>query len=71
LGVPGAPGVVRSLVFTPEQVRALRALEVLEQAGGPECLRIVETLAGGLPGVPLTEWAKQARQRMRAAAAPK
>jgi hypothetical protein len=49
------------------QMRALRALEVLEQVGGPEALRVVESLARGVPGAGQTERAKQACQRMKAA----
>jgi len=54
-------GVLRA---TPEQLRELRGLEVLEGAGFPEALTVVEALSRGAPGALLTEEARAALARM-------
>jgi hypothetical protein len=56
----------------PEQLRELRVVEVLEQAGTPEAQQILELLARGAPGARLTEEASGAFQRLarRPAARP-
>jgi RNA polymerase sigma factor (sigma-70 family) len=53
-------------------VRDLRAVEALELAGGPDCRRVLEALAGGTPEARLTREAKAAAQRLarRATARP-
>jgi RNA polymerase sigma factor (sigma-70 family) len=48
---------------TPAQRQALRAVEVLIQAGTPEARRVLETLATGAPEARLTQAAKAALQR--------
>jgi DNA-binding beta-propeller fold protein YncE len=48
----------------PEQVRELRAIEVLEVAGTAEARQLLEKLAGGLPDAPLTGEARAALARM-------
>jgi hypothetical protein len=49
---------------TPERLRQLRALEALELAGEGEALRLLKELAGGMPGVWLTEEARAALGRL-------
>jgi RNA polymerase sigma factor (sigma-70 family) len=49
---------------TGERLRQLRALEALELAGGDEARRLLEELAGGMPGAWLTEEAKAAGRRL-------
>jgi dipeptidyl aminopeptidase/acylaminoacyl peptidase len=51
---------------TGENLRALRALEVLEMIGSPPARRILESLARGLPGARITEEAKASRARLGA-----
>jgi RNA polymerase sigma factor (sigma-70 family) len=48
----------------PERLRELRALEVLEQVGGPEARQALEALAGGMPEARLTREAKAALGRL-------
>jgi hypothetical protein len=47
-----------------EQVRALRALRVLERIGTPEARKLLETLAGGAPEAAVTTQAKAALDRL-------
>ncbi len=50
---------------TPERLRTLRAVMVLEQIGTPEAKQLLETLSKGAEGALLTEEARAARQRMK------
>jgi RNA polymerase sigma factor (sigma-70 family) len=42
-----------------------RAVELLEQIGGPAAREVLQSLAGGAPGQPLTEGARAALRRMK------
>ena len=53
-------------VTAPEALRAVRAVEVLEQAGTPEARRVLEALAGGAPEARLTREAKASLGRLLA-----
>jgi hypothetical protein len=61
---------LESQVNTPERQRAIKAVHILERIGSPEAKGLVEKLAGGAAGVPLTVEAKAALDRW-AAPAPK
>ena len=50
---------------TPERLRALRAVMVLEQIGTPEARQLLEKLSKGAEGALLTEDAKAAVRRMK------
>jgi hypothetical protein len=56
----GTPRVAR----TPEQIRALRAIEVLDRIGNAEAQRVLETIAGGAPEARLTRDARTALERL-------
>jgi hypothetical protein len=45
-------------------LQVLRALAVLERVGTPVARRLLEALAGGAPGVRLTEEAQAALRRL-------
>jgi hypothetical protein len=47
-----------------EQLRAARAVEVLERIGDAGARRLLATLAGGAPAAPLTVEAKTALERL-------
>jgi WD40 repeat protein/beta-lactamase regulating signal transducer with metallopeptidase domain len=51
-------------VLTPEQIRMVRAVEVLEKVGTPEARQIIETLAQGAPGALPTRQAQAVLERM-------
>lgn len=51
-------------VTHPEVLRALRALEVLEQIGTPEAQEVLKTIAQGAPEAQLTQDAKAALDRL-------
>ncbi len=53
--------------LSAEEVRVLRAVEVLEYAGTAEARRLLEELAGGAPGALRTVWARAALERLRRA----
>jgi hypothetical protein len=50
--------------LSPEALRALRAVEVLEKAGTPHARKLLEAIAGGAPGAQLTEDALLAVRRL-------
>jgi len=48
----------------PEQTRAARAVDVLEQIGTPEARQLLEALAQGAPGAWLTDQAQAVLHRL-------
>jgi hypothetical protein len=57
-------GRLRRPPLSAEPLRQVRAVEVLERVGSAEAKRLLETLAGGAPGVRLTEEARAALKRL-------
>jgi hypothetical protein len=55
---------------SPERLRVLRAIEVLEQIGTAEVRQVLQTLAGGLPEAQVTKEARAARDRLSDVPAP-
>jgi hypothetical protein len=51
--------------LAPDQLRTLRALEVLESGDTPGARAVLEALAGGLPAARLTREARGALERLR------
>jgi hypothetical protein len=49
---------------SPERLRLLRSVEVLEMAGTAECRTLLQQLADGAPGAQLTEEAQTNLQRL-------
>jgi RNA polymerase sigma factor (sigma-70 family) len=49
---------------SPERIRSLRSVEVLEMAGSPECRKLLQHLADGAPGAQLTEEAAASLHRL-------
>jgi RNA polymerase sigma factor (sigma-70 family) len=49
---------------SPERLRSMRAVEVLEMAGSPECRKLLQHLADGAPGAQLTEEAAASLHRL-------
>jgi hypothetical protein len=49
---------------TPDVLRSLRAIEVLERIGTADARRILDSLARGAPGHPVTEEAKRSLRRL-------
>ena len=49
---------------SPDRLRWLRSVEVLEMAGSPECRRLLQHLADGAPGAQLTEEAAASLHRL-------
>jgi WD40 repeat protein len=56
--------ILAELPVLPEQLRGLRAVEVLEQAGGSEAKKVLEALAKGAPEARLTREARASLQRL-------
>jgi WD40 repeat protein len=54
----------RPVKYTPEELRHIRAVAVLEQIGGPEALALLKKLAAGAPAV-LTREARAALKRLQ------
>jgi WD40 repeat protein len=52
--------------LTPDRLRQLRAIEVLERIGTPEAQALLKALADGAAGAPLTQEARAAVQRLQA-----
>jgi hypothetical protein len=50
--------------MTPERLRAGRSLEALELSGTPAARQVLQTLAGGAPGVWLMEEARATLRRL-------
>jgi hypothetical protein len=63
---------LRQLPVPVEQLRQIRAVQVLEQIGSPEARQVLAALAGGGPGARLTREAKASLERLalRAGKAP-
>jgi len=63
---------LQSAAGQPEQLRLLRAIEVLEAIGTADAGAVLQTLAKGAPGARLTQEAQAAWQRLgkRSAATP-
>src|SRR5262249_42969439 len=55
---------VKGPVTSPERLRALRAVAVLERAGTPEAVQTLQRLAGGAPEARLTREARAALGRL-------
>jgi hypothetical protein len=55
------PGTVRS----PEVLRQVRAVQVLERVGSPAARQTLEALAGGAPAARLTQEARASLARLR------
>jgi hypothetical protein len=51
-------------VLPAEALRAIRAVEVLEQLGTPEARQVLQNLADGAPGHKLTRHAEAALKRL-------
>ncbi len=51
-------------ILSPDQLRGIRAIEVLEHIGTPEARQVLETLAKGAPEARLTQEAKASLQRL-------
>jgi hypothetical protein len=49
---------------TPEELRGMRVVEVLEHVGTPDARRLLESLAAGAPGARLTQEAKASLDRL-------
>jgi hypothetical protein len=56
---------------TADQLRAVRAVEVLERIGSPQARRVLAALAGGAPQAQLTVEAQTALERLAARSVPR
>jgi RNA polymerase sigma factor (sigma-70 family) len=63
--IEGLLGKLEAEKLTPEQLRAVRAVGVLEYAGTPGARRLLKELAGGAEGARLTREAKASLGRLR------
>jgi WD40 repeat protein len=61
---------VRVSLASPENLRTLRAVEVLEHLGTAEARAVLKTLADGAPASRLTREARAAQTRLKSRAAP-
>ena len=61
---------VRASAASPENLRPLRAVEVLEHLGTSEACAVLKTLADGAPAARLTHEARAAQNRLKARAGP-
>jgi hypothetical protein len=52
--------------LSPEQIRIVRAIEVLDKIGTPEAKQLLERLAGGAPGSLTTLQAQMSLDRLNA-----
>ena len=52
------------MLNTPESLRAVRTIEVLEHIGDAEAKKVLESLAGGIDGARLTEEARASLARL-------
>jgi YD repeat-containing protein len=59
---------IQGALISPERLRELRALEILEAVGSPAARQILEALARGVPAVPLTMEAQAVLRRLDARA---
>jgi len=57
-------GKLTGILLSGEQLRLVRAVEVLEQVGTPEARQVLEALVGGAPGALPTREARTALTRM-------
>jgi WD40 repeat protein len=57
---------IETPALVPERMRSLRALVVLERAGCPEAVRLLQALSQGAPGAQLTNQARAALSRLAA-----
>jgi hypothetical protein len=55
---------MEELPLSPDELRADRSIEILEQLATPEAARLLEKLAGGAPGARRTEAARLALRRL-------
>ncbi|MCI0377332.1 MAG: hypothetical protein L0215_06990, partial [Gemmataceae bacterium] len=55
---------MESAVFTAEELRAWRAIEVLEKTGTTQARHVLEQLSRGAPGARITDDARRAVQRL-------
>jgi WD40 repeat protein len=59
-----------SFTISPEMLKKLRAIEVLELVGTPAARKVLESVAGGAAGHRLTDEAQAAVRRLKKAAGP-
>jgi hypothetical protein len=50
--------------LSPEGLRTLRAVEVLERVANPEARKVLQSLASGAPGATVTQEAQAALKRL-------